>query len=329
MTNAEGWVPDVLGGGYEQLTLPMTPEDPDEPGEIVATFVRHRPKRRLFRRPALHDVDVLYVHGWSDYFFQRRLGTFFTDRGANFYALDLRRYGRSLRDGQLPGYVRDLRTYDEEIAAALERMGRRDGRKLVLVGHSTGGLVLSLWAARNPGIAHSIILNSPWLEFQFGRLGRAAIAPALELGARLRPREPIVPTIDLGFYWRAQQESADAADPTEPNPHWRPAEAPPPTMGWLDAVLDGHREVAKGLDLTAPVCVMLSTRSAMPNKWTDELAAADTVLAVDEVAKAALNLGTSVTIERIPGALHDVFLSRPEARREAYGRLDRWTRAYL
>ena len=52
----------------------------------------------------------------------------------------------------------------------------------------------------------------------------------------------------------------------------------------------------------------------MPNKWSDELAEADTVLAVDEVAKAALNLGY-VGDDRADstGALHDVFLSRPEA----------------
>lgn len=326
--SAAGWGPDVLGRGYEQLRLPLTPDEPEEPGEVVATLVRRLP-RGLFPRRSLRGVDVLYVHGWSDYFFQRRLGDYFAARGARFYALDLRRYGRSLRPGQLHGYVRSLRTYDEEIAAALAAMGPRRGRRLVLVGHSTGGLVLSLWAARHPGVASALILNSPWLEFQLGRLGRAAISPALELGARLRPRERIAPTVDLGFYWRAQQEVAVENDPTDPNPEWRPAQAPPPTMGWLDAVLDGHREVAAGLAIPVPVLVLLSTHSALPRRWSETLAAADTVLAVDEVARAALNLGTSVTVERIEGALHDVFLSRSAARERAYARLDRWVSGYL
>ncbi len=328
MTAAAEWIPDVLGDGFEQLTLPMTQELDDEPDDVVATLVRRLP-RGLFRDRTLADVDVLYVHGWSDYFFQRRLGRFWTRRGARFYALDLRRYGRSLRPGQHLGYIQDLRTYDEDIAAALSAMRPSPRRRLVLVGHSTGGLVLSLWAARNPGAAAALILNSPWLEFQLGGIGRAAIAPALELGARLRPRDPVIPAIDLGFYWRAQQESADPVDPLEPNPLWRPHEAAPPTMGWLDAVLDGHREVARGLGIAVPVCVLLSSRSAMPRRWSDTLAEADTVLAVDEVAKAALNLGSSVTIERIDGALHDVFLSRRAAREEAYARMARWVDAYL
>lgn len=322
------WVPDVLGRGFEQLTMPMTPDEPEGPGEVVATLVRRLP-RGLFRNRSLAGVDVLYVHGWSDYFFQRRLATFFADRGARFYAMDLRRYGRSLRPGQMHGYIRNLETYDEEIAAALAAMWPGRGRRLVLMGHSTGGLVLSLWASRNPGVASALILNSPWLEFQLGRLGRAAISPALELGARFRPREPIVPNIDLGFYWRAQQEVADEHDPTAPNPEWRPHQAPPPTMGWLDAVLDGHELVSKGLGIDVPVQVLLSTRSVLPRKWTDTLAQADTVLAVDEIARAALNLGSSVTIERIEGALHDVFLSRAAARERAYARLDRWVSGNL
>ena len=43
-----------------------------------------------------------------------------------------------------------------------------------------------------------------------------------------------------------------------------------------------------------------------------------------DIARAALKLGPSVTVERIDGALHDVFLSRREARAEAYERLGRW-----
>ena len=49
---------------------------------------------------------------------------------------------------------------------------------------------------------------------------------------------------------------------------------------------------------------------------------------VDDIARAALKLGPSVTVERVDGALHDVFLSRHEAREDAYRRLDRWVRGW-
>lgn len=247
--------------------------------------------------------------------------------GARFFALDLRKYGRSLRDGQTPGYIADLAIYDEDIGAALDGMGRGEGglesdRRLVLLGHSTGGLTLSLWASRHPGAVDAVILNSPWLEFQFAP-ARAAIAPMVELQARIRPMEA-APQIDLGFYTRAQQEVADPDDPMEVNPVWRPAQTMAVYAGWLHAVLSGHKTVAAGLSITAPVCVLLSARFVPPTRWSNDLTSADSVLVVDDIARAALRLGPSVTVERIDGALHDVFLSRHDAREDAYRRLDRW-----
>lgn len=323
------WVPDVLGDEFAQLTLDL---GADEQGPVVATLVRALPgehawwQRMRGLRPMLEGVDVLYVHGWSDYFFQKRLARFWTARGARFFALDLRKYGRSLREGQTPGYVADLATYDQDIAAALAAMGHStdgaSGRRLVLLGHSTGGLTLSLWASRHPRVADAVILNSPWLEFQVAPV-RAAIAPMVEFQARIRPLD-VAPQIDLGFYTRAQQMVADPDDPMEVNPVWRPAQTMAVYAGWLHAILSGHKAVADGLSITAPVCVLLSARFVPPTRWTDELTAADSVLVVDDIARAALRLGPSVTVERIDGALHDVFLSRRAAREDAYRRLAQW-----
>lgn len=340
------WTRDVLGEEFEQLTLPL---GSDAEGEVVATLVRALPtqrpaptwwermRRRMRGEPAvdpapeLDGVDVLYVHGWSDYFFQKRLARFWTSRGARFYALDLRKYGRSLREGQTPGYIADLAAYDEDIAAALLKMGvapdtkpdaAASARRLVLLGHSTGGLVLSLWASRHPGVADALILNSPWLEFQLAPL-RAAIAPVVELQARFRPLNA-APQIDLGFYARAQETVADPDDPMEVNPTWRPAHSMAVHAGWMHAILAGHQKVGDGLSIEAPVCVLLSARSALPTRWSEELTSADSVLVVDSIARAALRLGPSVTVERIDGALHDVFLSRKQARDDAYARLERW-----
>lgn len=341
------WAPDVLGDEFEQLTLPL---GSDDQGEVVATLVRALPSEpeaptpwermlRLLRgapikppAPPLADVDVLYVHGWSDYFFQKRLARFWTSRGARFFALDLRKYGRSLREGQTPGYIADLATYDEDIDAALRMMSGGLGvaassRRLVLLGHSTGGLVLSLWASRHPDRADALILNSPWLEFQLAPM-RAALAPVVELQARLRPLDA-APQVDLGFYSRAQQEAADPDDPMDIDLAWRPAQSMAVHAGWLRAILAGHRTVSEGLALQIPVCVLLSARSALPTRWSDELTRADTVLVVDDIAKASLKLGSSVTVERIDGALHDVFLSRRAAREDAYARLERWVTGWI
>lgn len=328
------WIPDVLGDEFEQLTLDL---EPDDEGPVVAMLVRALPSPRdwwdRWRRHErmLEDVDVLYVHGWSDYFFQKRLARFWTTRGARFFALDLRKYGRSLREGQTPGFITDLTAYDEDIAAALEAMGRGSegtgsGRRLVLLGHSTGGLTLSLWASRHRGAADAVVLNSPWLEFQVAS-ARPLIAPVAELQARWAPRD-VAPQVDLGFYTRAQAAVADPDDPMDVNLAWRPAQTMAVHAGWFHAILTGHAAVAAGLAIDAPVCVLLSARSATPTRWSDDLTRADSVLVVDDIARAALKLGPSVTVERIDGALHDVFLSRHEAREEAYRRLGRWAQGW-
>jgi len=318
---SDGWVPDILGTRFEQLTLPL---GEDHEGPVVATLVRSLPPWFARLSGPLADVDVLYVHGWSDYFFQTELAGFWNRLGARFYALDLRKYGRSLREGQTPGYVSSLDEYDEDIAAALGAMGTDAGsrRRLLLMGHSTGGLTLTLWASRNPGAASALVLNSPWLELQIGAIGRQALAPIVHVRARLDPLGPH-PVVDLGFYTRAQTE-VGALPVDGYREEWRPGRGFPTHPGWLAAVLEGHRSVARGIDVGCPALVLLSKRSSTPVTWVDEMTSTDSVLVVDDIARAATRIGELVTIARIDGAIHDVFLSREEPRTAAYTELEHW-----
>lgn len=337
MTRAQEWTPDVLGEPFEQLTLPLKP---DTEGEVVATLVRYAPPPRLsdlrLHRPVAADTDVLYVHGWSDYFFQKELARFWHDSGARFYALDLRKYGRSLRPWQTPGFVDDLATYDEELDAALSVIqngahdgahdGAQNGRRLLLLGHSTGGLTLSLWADRHPGRVDALVLNSPWLEFQAHSAGRAALAPLIGLTARVDPKAPL-PNVDLGFYTRSVSSTMEGE--WDYDFAWRPVRGFAVLPAWLNAVMAGHAKVAAGLSIEAPVLTMVSARSTMLPRWTPQMLSSDIVLVVDEIAQRALKLAATVTVSRIDGALHDIFLSREPVRRAAYAELQRWLRGYL
>ncbi|SDR92111.1 alpha/beta hydrolase [Microterricola viridarii] len=332
---AEQWVPDVLGGNFEQLTLPLKP---DAEGEVVATLVRYTAMRPLDLRTLPADgADVLYVHGWSDYFFQTHLAEYWRSMGARFYALDLRKYGRSLMPHQTPGFVDELSIYDEDIEAALEAMGHgavKPGprvhvdkrRPLILMGHSTGGLTLSLWAARHHGRAQALVLNSPWLEFQARGIGREVIAPAVVLGAKVAPLAPL-PTVDLGFYTRTVSKDLDGE--WVYNKQWRPQRGFPIHPAWLKAVLRGHGTVAAGIDVGVPVLSMMSTRSTISLVWSPAMLTSDSVLVVDDIAVRSLRLGPSVTVERLDDAIHDVILSSKPVREAAFAAMTRWLRGYL
>src|SRR5690625_6010081 len=65
-------------------------------------------------------------------------------------ALDLRKYGRSLREHQTPGFITDLSDYDPEIELALAAIRDRHGGgvRIVGMGHSTGGLILDRKSTR-------------------------------------------------------------------------------------------------------------------------------------------------------------------------------------
>jgi alpha-beta hydrolase superfamily lysophospholipase len=329
------WREDVLGPDFQSLQLPL---DDDHEGPVVTTLVRrtatYRPPRswlaaRLRRtdsRP-LAGSDVLYVHGWSDYFFQREMAEHLEALGARFTAVDLRKYGRSLLPGQTPGYTDDLGVYDADLETALDAIGhgagQQPGRRLFLLGHSTGGLTLSLWAARNPGRADGLILNSPWLEFQAKAFGREVIAPLMKLGARRNPLAPM-PTVDPGFYTRTVSSAEEGSWVYDQ--HWRPERGFPLHPGWLAAVFAGQDTVAHGLHLTIPVLVLLSTHSALSPRWDDRMSHSDVALNVDAVAHRSLSLGDHVTVVRVHRALHDVMLSEPDVREHAYAAIRRWAR---
>jgi alpha-beta hydrolase superfamily lysophospholipase len=134
------WQPDNLGDGYSQTILELG-TDPDGEGQVAAVLVRREP-----RDGEVTDGAVLYVHGFSDYFFQTALADFFATHGLAFYALDLRKSGRARRPGQTAHYVSDLALYDDELERALAIVAdAHPGLPVVLAAHSTGGLIVPLW----------------------------------------------------------------------------------------------------------------------------------------------------------------------------------------
>ena len=99
---------DILKDGFEQRSISLRD---DYEGKAVSVLVH---------RLAIMNKGqaVLYIHGFNDYFFQKEMAFRFNERGIHFYALDLRKYGRSWLPHQKFNDIRDLRTYFEEIEEA-------------------------------------------------------------------------------------------------------------------------------------------------------------------------------------------------------------------
>ncbi|WP_375141112.1 alpha/beta hydrolase [Arthrobacter sp. PAMC25284] len=148
------WQTDILGDDYQACAFQAAGPDGIE---RTATLVRRIPDATGEQRPA-DGRAVLFLHGWSDYFFNVELAEFWAARGFDFFALDMHNHGRSLPHGTHGGYVADLSDYDAEITAAIGiiatlRPAGTAPPQLTLMGHSTGGLIAALWASIHPGDA--------------------------------------------------------------------------------------------------------------------------------------------------------------------------------
>jgi alpha-beta hydrolase superfamily lysophospholipase len=310
------WAPDPLLGS-QYAVAPLGP----------ATLVR------ASARPAGPARGVvLHVHGYNDYFFQSHLADACVAAGLVFYAVDLRRAGRSLlRDGEQacplpPHFVASLREPGADLSAASRAVRAAEpGLPLVVHAHSTGGLTAAVWAHAVRADAwvrpHLLVLNSPFLDLAGSWLSRAVRTPALEVLGRARP----LTVVSDGPSVYAQHQHADGGgrwrfDTTLKRPGGLPARA-----GWLRAVRHAQLAVARGLAIDAPVLVARGAASGPDRPDNPLLDAQDTVLDVARIAALAPRLGPDVTELVVDGGVHDLTLSAAAPRADYLGRMLRWT----
>jgi alpha-beta hydrolase superfamily lysophospholipase len=297
------YLPDELPG-FEARTLAL-PREGD--GELAVTLVRLSATRKT-AGPA-----ILYVHGFCDYFFQSFVAEAFVAAGFSFHAIDLRRYGRSLRPKNLPNFVRSLDEYFFELTWALESIEAEQGGPVLVLAHSTGCLSTLLYAkrGRRRDLIQGLILNSPFLEFATKPPLRDLLPAVVALGAGA-PRLPLPFSLG-GTYGKSLHRSMSG--------EWdydlkkKPLSGFAIRAGWVRAISLAHAEVKRGLNLALPILLMHSARSYPPNgPLTEEAHLADAVLDVEDMKRIGPGLGPAVELCSIPNGKHDLFLSRKEPR---------------
>jgi alpha-beta hydrolase superfamily lysophospholipase len=310
---------DILGPPYQRHTMEF---GIDDEGPVVATLVC-RPATAPTRRA------VLWVHGWSDYFFQAHVADYFVDRGFDFYALDLRKYGRSLLDHQTATFCHSLTEYFADLDEAARIIRTEDGHDTLLVAaHSAGGLIASLWAHRRRGdrVVDALFLNSPFFDIDIPALLRV---PARAVAAQLGRRAPYQILMRPNFPAYGHSLHTDHHGEWSYDLAWKPMGGFPVRFGWLAAIRAGQRRLHAGLSIDVPILVGCSARSYRCARWHELARRTDTVLNVADIVRWAPHLGRHVTLMRINGALHDLTLSAPAVRSLVFSELDRWIGGYV
>ncbi len=315
------WTGDMLGEGFQSAVVPLERPLPGDTTER-ATLVRALPDAPT-GKPA-----ILWIHGMSDYFFQAHVAEHFRAEGHPFYAIDLRRCGRSRQQGERWHSTTDLTEYFPELTSALNLVAGKHGA-VVLMAHSTGGLISPLWIdslRRTDPAAHAqiagLLLDSPWLDMQFPQpVVKLLRGPVLFLGKRLPSLR--LPKGAAGSYGKSI--SAAEHGRWEFDPEMKPVAGHLVELGWLRAVFIGQREIQSGaVDTGVPTLTLCSSHSYLNKPYSAAADTADTVLDVEQIRTWAPTLARDSRVEPIDGALHDVFLSEPHAREAAFKAADEW-----
>ena len=315
------WGPDRLGADYSALSIDLG-DDPEGEGPITATLVRYDPA--LGDRPR---AVVLWVHGFTDYFFHSHVAERLADEDIATFGLDLRKCGRSLRPGMSAHYSTDLGRYGVELDAAIAAIRAETSAPIVPICHSTGGLIVPLWLAdrRNAGTfpdVAGLVLNSPWLEFDvdaYVPFKASRIMPAVDgLISALGTLAPkwVLPLPTNETY--GSSLSSSRLGEFDYERALKPIDSAGVRPGWLAAVRRGQRRLQAGLDLDMPVLMLRSGRSS---RWRTD---ADLVLDVRSMTRFAPSISRRLTDIPLPGARHDVLLSTIDVREKAVSELVSW-----
>src|SRR5690554_4434066 len=133
-------------------------------GDFQATLIR------ADNNPPTPQRAVLYIHGFTDYFFQAHLAAAYQAAGYAFYAIDLHAYGRSLRPDQRPNYCDHVAEYYPELDAAIAQLKSDGAEQIVINAHSTGGLIAALYLHEG---GYREAVNARSEERRVGKEGRS------------------------------------------------------------------------------------------------------------------------------------------------------------
>jgi alpha-beta hydrolase superfamily lysophospholipase len=304
---------DYLKNGYEYRQIQM-PNDYE--GKVISTLVRKKSNQETKKA-------ILYIHGFCDYFFNTEFSEVMLKEGYDFYALDLRKYGRSLLQSQHPNQARNLKEYYADIDSALKIIKAEGHTSIHINAHSTGGLIVVRYADARTGqkLFQSISLNSPFLDFNNSRFEEGFLVPVVTSIGSIAPKMKLPQGLS-GLYGESIHK--DYKGEWDFNLAWKPIIAFRMDAGWLRAINKSHKKVKRGLDIEEPIIVFSSDKSYYSTLYTDDIKYADAVLNVGEIQSRALKLGKNIDRKVIKKGMHDLSLSTLEVRKEYYAALIEW-----
>ncbi|MBJ7537288.1 alpha/beta hydrolase [Marinomonas transparens] len=269
---------------------------------------------------------ILYIHGYTDYFFQAGLAEFFIKQGYRFYAIDLQGYGRSIRPSVRPNWCESIAQYGQDLNIALATMKKDGIDDVVILAHSTGGLIASTYLAQTQNITEKeqhygkafptisrLILNSPFLALPLSPNAIRCLSWPIHTLVSLCPFCSL-PANKPTVYAKTLHTSF--AGEWDYRLDWKPSEGFPLSFHWLKQIITAQRYLAKQT-ITLPTLLCHSDNSTIGKEQVEEMRQGDGVLDIHSMQEAAEATFSQLTTASIPKGYHDLYLS-PQPIRENY-----------
>lgn len=288
---------------------------PDVYGENIATLISSDNNKG--NRPA-----VLYVHGFMDYFFHDHVAVAFNNKGYDFFALDLRKYGRSILPHQKPNYCENLEEYFEEISIAIESI-LKQSTTLFLFGHSTGCTTLSLYMNKGKyknNIA-GLILNSPFLEIPQAQIKTSLMYRAGKLITKINPNATLPRSVNPNYARTLHQQFGGEWDY---DLNKKPINGFTIYFKWAFAIIKAQKFLQQQSDIKTPILILHSKKSNTSKKLNTSSFTSDVVLNVSHIKKYGKRLGKRIKMVSIKDGLHDLLLSKKPVREKALTTIFDW-----
>ena len=316
---------DLLGANFRARTFSFA----GRRNQVHTTLINHIGRPRTAKA-------ILYIHGYTDYFFQTELAEHFIKLGYRFYAVDLQGYGRSLRPSTPPNWCDSIEQYRQDLDIALAIMKQDGVKSTVLLAHSTGGLIASSYLTQpySPAEKESryntpfptldgLILNSPFLTLPFSpkllnriRWPIHAIVTALPFIA-LKSKK--ANTYSKSLHTRFGGEWDYRLD-------WKPAEGFGLSFHWLREIIRAQQKLTNQT-VTIPTLLCRSEISTIGKKTVTDIQQGDGVLNIESMQEAADNTFKNLTSVSIPQGFHDLYLSHEPARKMYLSSMANWLKA--
>lgn len=223
--------------------------------------------------------------------------------------------------GQKMFQVRNLKEYFPDIDSALTVIRHTHHSEIILMGHSTGGLITSYYMSVNADSGVSaLILNSPFLDWNLGKM--EWLTPLVSFWGKMFPDTKI-----SQGHSTAYSESLLEGEHGEWNYNtaWKYQSSPDVDAGWVRAIEEAQEYLRKHpYSIEVPVLLMYSSQSVSGDNWSPEHNNGDGVLDVTDIKKYGMKLSHEVTCLKVTDGLHDLVLSKPGVRYPLYRYIFQW-----